>query len=346
MRCDGGPTTGIGHVIRSIALAEEFAARGASVTFLSNLGDVPWAHRQLTVRGFPLAPGPTTAAEMLAAVEAYDLDLVVIDSYTLDPACGAALRGAGVPVVAVVDGDIRGQIADLYVDQNLDAERIPVPLPPGARRLAGLRYALLRDSVRVQRPAAPHVAAGGGPPRVLCFFGGTDAYGAAPVLARLLVETGRPFAATVVAGRPELAAALAGLPAGHGQSIAVIEPTDGLPALIAAADLVISASGTSTWELLCLGACAAMVWVVDNQQLGFDRVVAEGYAVGLGRLEDLAAGGSTAGFAVRALREILARPDLRAEYSARARSAVDGRGRERVADAAFRLIQDKNRVHL
>ncbi|HEU4424192.1 MAG TPA: spore coat protein [Pilimelia sp.] len=346
MRCDGGPTTGVGHVIRSIALAEEFAARGATVTFLSNLGDVPWVRRQLTDRGFPVVPGPATAGDMLAAVEAYDLDLVVIDSYVLDPACGAALREAGVPVVSIVDGDTRGQIADLYVDQNLDAELIPVSLPPGAGRLAGLRYALLRDSVRAQRPAAPRNAAGTGVPQVLCFFGGTDAYGAAPILVRLLAETRRPFAATVVAGRPDLAAVLAGIETGAGQSVAVIEPTDRLPALIATADLVVSASGTSTWELLCLGAPAAMVWVVDNQRLGFDRVVARGLAVGLGRLEELAASGTAAEVAVRALRELLARPDLRASLSVRAWSAVDGRGRVRVTDAALGLIQDKNPIQL
>jgi spore coat polysaccharide biosynthesis predicted glycosyltransferase SpsG len=341
IRCDAGPVTGVGHLIRGIALAEEFAARGAKVTFLSNVGNVPWARRQLTDRGLPLAPGPVTPEGILAAVAEHDLDLVVVDSYTLDPACGTALRHAGVPVVSIVDGDTRDQIADLYVDQNLDAELNPVPLPPGARRLAGLPYALLRDSVRASRPAVPRGPDGVGPPRVLCFFGGTDAYGAAPTLAELLAETGEPFAATVVAGRPELAPALAGVRAGPGQSIAVIEPSDSLPALIAGADVVVSASGTSTWELLCLGAAAAMVWVVDNQQLGFDRVVARGLAVGLGRLDDLAAGGAATEFAVCKLRDLLVQPGWRGELSARAWSAVDGRGRERVADAALSLIQDK-----
>jgi len=149
-----------------------------------------------------------------------------------------------------------------------------------------------------------------------------------------------------VAGRPELRSELAAVSAGPGQSIAVIEPTDDLPALIAGADVVVSASGTSTWELLCLGAAAAMVWVADNQQLGYDRVVAHGLAVGLGRLDDLAAGGAASGFAVGELRALLGRQDLRARLSARAWSAVDGRGRERVADAALGLIQDKNPVQL
>jgi spore coat polysaccharide biosynthesis predicted glycosyltransferase SpsG len=316
------------------------------VTFLSTIGDVPWARRQLTDRKLPVVPGPTTPPEMLAAVEQHGLDLVVIDSYVLDPGCGAALRDAGVPVVSLSDGDLRGQVADLYVDQNLDAERMPVPLPPGARRLAGLRYALMRDSVRARRPAGPRAAQADTVPTVLLFFGGTDAYAAGPTLARLLVASGHPFAATAIAGRPELAAALASITVDSGQTITVVDPTDDLPALIAAADVVVSASGTSTWELLCLGAAAAMVWVVDNQQLGFDRVVGRELAVGLGKLDRLRDDGPEKTFAIDALRELLARPDRRATLAARAWAAVDGRGRERVVDAAVRLVADKNPASL
>ena len=52
--------------------------------------------------------------------------------------------------------------------------------------------------------------------------------------------------------------------------------------LAAAADLVISAAGSSLSELLCIGAAAAVVCVADNQQLGYARVVAAGTAAGLG----------------------------------------------------------------
>ena len=50
-----------------------------------------------------------------------------------------------------------------------------------------------------------------------------------------------------------------------GQSITLVPPVADLPRLIVEADLVISAAGTSTWDLLCLGAPPALLWVVDNQ---------------------------------------------------------------------------------
>jgi spore coat polysaccharide biosynthesis predicted glycosyltransferase SpsG len=338
MRCDAGQLTGVGHLVRCVALAEEFRARGAEVTFLSNFDAVPWAEKQLADRGLPALAGPTTPTQLLRAVRGLGADAVVLDSYELDPTCGVALRDAGLPVAAIVDGELRGQVADLYIDQNLDAELLPVVLPAGARRLAGLRYALLRDSVRQRRPSAPASAVPGEPARVLCFFGGTDAYGAAPLLTRLLVATGAPFEAVVVAGRPPLRAELAAMALGNGQRLALTDPTDELPRLVADAGLVISASGTSTWELLCLGAAAALVWVVDNQRLGFERVVARGLAAGLGRLDALGTDPAVAAEALSALRGLLTTPEERARLAARAWSAVDGRGRERVADAVCDLV--------
>ncbi len=315
IRCDAGRERGVGHLVRCVALAEELVRRGVAVTFHGDVAGVPWAASQLTSRGLPLRPPGELAG-----------DAVVLDSYTLDPAVGADLRAAGVRVLAIVDGDLRGQVADVYVDQNLDAELLAPPLPPGATRLAGLPYALLRHAVRELRPAAPRLPAGG-PPRVVCFFGGTDAYRAAPVLGRLLVATGAPCDATIVAADAGLRAELAALTPAPGQRLTVIDPTDGLPALLAGADLAISASGTSTWELLCLGLPAALVWVVDNQELGYDRTVAAGLAAGLGRL------GALEESAVATLRGLLTDPAARAALAAKAFGAVDGRGVERVADA-------------
>lgn len=338
MRCDAGPTTGVGHLVRGIALAEELTARGVQVIFLGDTGGVAWAERELRERDLPLLPGPSTPEDLVGAVGDLKLGGLVVDSYTLDPACAGAVRASGVPVMAIVDGGTRGQEPDLFLDQNLDAELADVPVPAGTRRLAGLRYVLLRDSVRRLRPATP-IVAHPGRPRLLAFFGGTDAFGAAPTIARLVLQTGVPVELTVVAGSPALRAQLSALTPGEGQQLYVIDPTDRLPEHIAAADVVVSASGTSTWELLCLGVPAAMVWVVDNQWLGYERVTARGLTAGIGLLADLADPTSpAAGHAVVTLRELLTDPAVRTELSARAMAVVDGRGRERVADEFLALL--------
>ena len=326
IRCDAGARTGVGHLVRCVALAEELVARGTGVRFLSDLGGVAWAEAQLSQRGLPWHPPPFDPVALVAAVERLEIDALVIDSYTLPPGHSAAVRKAGHRVLAIVDGDFRGQSADIYVDQNLDAH-IEVEDAVG---LAGLDYALLRSSVRSLRPETPPVHGSGRTPKVVAFFGGTDAYRAAPQVARLLTRTGVAFDATIIAANEELHAELSAIPAGAGQRLEIIPPTDELPKLLAGADLAVSASGTSTWELLCLGLPAALVWVVDNQILGYDRTIARGFAAGLGQL------GHLGDDAVAVLKRLLTDASLRTDLAARAWAAVDGRGVERVADALLR----------
>ncbi|WP_117669566.1 PseG/SpsG family protein [Micromonospora sp. MW-13] len=338
VRCDAGPTRGVGHLVRCLALAEEFLARGARVEFFGTVEGVGWARRQLADRGVPLHPGPERPEDLVAAARRHDLDVLVLDSYELDPAGAGALRAAGVVTLAVVDGDTRGQDADVYLDQNLGATHGALP----GRLLAGTAYPLLRDAVVAARPAAPRPPTPAGRPRVLAFFGGTDAFGAAPVLARVLLATGHPMDLTVVVGRADVEAELAALIPGRGQALRPIPPTDDLPALITAADLVVSAAGTSTWELCCLGAPAALVCVVDNQRESYHRVVAEGIVAGLGELPALAAAGlpgrAARADAARTLRALLASPERRAALAVRAWSTVDGHGRSRVADTLLALL--------
>ncbi len=323
IRCDAGARTGVGHLVRCVALAEELVARGVEVRFLSDLGGVEWAETQLTQRGLPWHPPPLDPEGLVAAVEQLGLDALVIDSYMLPPAHSVAVRETGLPVLAIVDGDFRGQTADIYVDQNLDS----VITVDDALGLAGLDYALLRGSVRQLRPPAPPVHTDGRTPKVVAFFGGTDAYRAAPEIAVLLAQTGVPFDATIIGANESLRDELHAVVPGEGQRFDIIPPTDDLPKLLAEADLAVSASGTSTWELLCLGLPAALVWVVDNQILGYDRTIARGYGAGLGRLGHLGVE------AVDTLSGLLTDAAARTELARRAWSAVDGRGVQRVAEA-------------
>ncbi|MER7587701.1 spore coat protein [Micromonospora sp. NPDC127501] len=354
LRCDAGPRRGVGHLVRCLALAEEFLARGADVTVFGTVERLDWATAELAARGIPLLPGPDSAAELVETARRHHLDVLVLDSYELDPAGAGALRAAGVYTLAIIDGDSRGQVADLYLDQNFGAE-LPAPgagaeLPgPGAgaelpgRLLAGSGYALLRDTVIGARPPVAPPATAVSRPRVLAFFGGTDAVGAAPVLTRVLVATGHPMDLTVIVGRPEIEAEVDDVAPGRGQTIRSVPPTTSLPALITEADLVVSAAGTSTWELCCLGAPSALVCVVDNQRESYTRVVRHGLAAGLGELPELTAGG-VAGRAARAtaaqtLRGLLSSPQRRATLAARAWATVDGQGRTRVVDAVFDAVR-------
>jgi spore coat polysaccharide biosynthesis predicted glycosyltransferase SpsG len=333
VRCDVGPSYGIGHLMRCVALAEEYAVRGFAVVFSADVESVPFARDQLQGRGFGwVAPPETTDGLVEQALAA---ELVVVDSYVLPRDAYTGVRRVR-PTLALVDGDPAGKDGDLVVDQNIGAELDDWRLPEGTTRLAGLDYALMRDEIRAAR--ADEHAPADGPTQVFAFFGGTDAFGAAPVMTRALVATGEPFGLRVVAATAELRAELSAITPGSGQRIDVLDPTNELAAEVTAADLVVSAAGTSSWELLCLGAACAFVCVADNQELSYGRVVELGAVAGAGRLADVRIdpAGSVAVLA-HLLRDEGERRRLRAAGS----RLVDGRGRERVADALTTHVRSR-----
>lgn len=333
MRCDVGPSYGVGHLMRCVALAEEYAARGFEVVFSADVESVPFARDQLQRRGLRWVRPPDSVAGLVD--QARDADVVVIDSYALPLEAYAAVRRTR-PTLALVDGDPAGKDGHVLLDQNIGAEADQWPLPDGTVRLAGLDYTLMRDEIRDAR-AVEH-APPGDPARVFAFFGGTDATGAAPVVTRAMAATGVPFELRVVGATEELRAELSQIEPGPGQRVTVIGPTSELAGEVTRADVVVSAAGTSSWELLCLGAACAFVCVADNQALSYDRVVALGAVVGLGRVAAVRAEPVTATEVLAGLlRDRAAQDRLRRS----GRSLVDGRGRERVADALAAHVQSR-----
>ncbi|MEU4288926.1 spore coat protein [Kribbella sp. NPDC026596] len=335
VRCDVGPGRGIGHVMRCLALAEEVRRRGIELVFVCDAHTVPWAAEQIAARGIEVEPAVWTAAEHVELLKRLQLDAVVFDSYDLDASVYSAVRATGIPTLAIVDGDFRGAEADVLVDQNLAAELDHPELPPDSTRLAGLEHVMIRDEILALRPSEPPAPRQVAVPKVFAFFGGTDAFGAGPHVMRALAATGVPFDATVVAPTVDLAARIAAVNLQAGQRVDVIGPTDQLAAAVREADLTISASGTSTWELLCLGATAGLVCVVDNQVMGYERAIATGTAAGVGVLSDLKTDPAAA---AAALKRLLTDPTERARLAAAGWKLVDGNGRVRVADALTALI--------
>ncbi len=320
--------------MRCLALAEELQRRRVEVVFVCDAHTVPWADAQIAARGIPVEQAVWTAAEHVELFERLELDAVVFDSYDLDASVYRGVRATGMPTVAIVDGDFRGAEADVLVDQNLAAELDRPALPENATRLAGLEYVMIRDEILALRPTSAPEPRQSVVPKVFAFFGGTDAFGAAPYVVQALAATGVPFETTVVAPDRELAAQIAALELQPRQRVDVIGPTDQLAVAVRAADLAISASGTSTWELLCLGATAGLVCVVDNQVMGYERAIATGTAAGVGVLSDLKEDPSTA---AAVLKRLLTDPAERARLASAGWKLVDGNGRVRVADALLAL---------
>lgn len=323
LRCDGGPGIGVGHVVRSLALAEEALAHGHEVSVLGQLdGDL--LHDLAASLGprVTLLGGAGGDSDLVRV--GMDHDVVHVDHYELEPTllgafeAAAAASGRRRPVLSVVaDGHFGAQPADVLVDPTVGAE-LRQPLAPARWHLRGGRFVTLRQAVR----QAPPEASASARLHVLVVMGGTDPAACAPRVVAALAHCATAMDVTVVSS-PGTAAALAEQAAvWRDGRLYPTPPVSDLPDLMAAADLVISAAGTSTWELCALGRPMALVAVVDNQRPGYDVLVGSGAALGLGTPTDLE---DALALADR-LRPLVEDPGLRASLARRAHELVDGLG--------------------
>jgi UDP-2,4-diacetamido-2,4,6-trideoxy-beta-L-altropyranose hydrolase len=279
VRVDGSPSIGMGHVMRTIALARRLRTRGASVTFISRerggtafdvvrangFAFVPLSGEGLDEsRSFWLGvPPERDAAETQRALATLaPCDWLIADNYGIDERWERRLRPAARALFAFDDLADRPHDVDALLDQNVLERRdgrYRALVPPGARVFLGPHYAPLRDEFltagRTPRARDGRIRA------VLVAFGsdpGAHTLLALDALARCAAE----LTVTVVAAAAE--SRIDALVARHGW--ARFERVDDMAARLAAADLAIGAGGTSAWERAYLGVPAIAWAIAENQR--------------------------------------------------------------------------------
>jgi len=332
IRCDGGGPLGVGHLVRSLALVEELRRRGHDALVAGHLeGDL--ARRLLEAADVPLLampparPGDEVAAAV-ALLADHPAEVLHVDHYDLQPLPAGVRLPGGALLSSMEEGSFGRRSADVVVDPTLGAQREDRPDDGSARVLRGSGFAAVRQRVRDQRRVAP-----GEQPerarRVLVQMGGTDPLGLTPLVVRALGRTGLPLEVSVVIRRDRAAQVREAADAAPRLALDLHEPAADVTALLGSHDLVVSAAGTTVWELCCVGAPMALVQAVANQQDGYARVVAAGAATGLGGPPDVA----DAERAGQVLRELLLDQQGRQAMAASAAGIVDGLGAWRIVGA-------------
>jgi len=323
LRADASSSEGSGHVMRCLTLAEALMSRGHVVHLAVTVDGIPWLSEAVARTELPVlvvAPHQLDVDELLSV----DPDWVVVDSYEL-PADQVSGLGARVRVLAIVDGELRGIRAALYLEQNLGSDELDWDVPAGGRLLAGGEYALIRDAVLSERRTDPWVI--DGTPRVVVVLGGTDPLGVIVPVAAQLAQLTVPIELTMVAA-PQHRAEVERLLADH-PSATVVASTHALTTLLGQADLAISAAGTSAWEICALGLPAVLIAVVDNQTGSLQRMSAEGVVLGI----DLTVDPAGLQRLPKLIERLCTDEPARRSLSRRASARFDGLGKQRVVEA-------------
>ena len=324
VRADAGLSQGSGHVMRCLTLAEELSARHHDVHLMTASVSIGWLRDVIASAGYEVSVCELDSLD-IDSILALDPDWVVVDSYRVASDSISRLTQT-VPVLSIVDGDTRGIRSSLYLEQNLGSEKQEWSIPSGARMLAGSTFALVRDSILDKRRGQPWMMRD--VPHVVAFMGGTDPAGVIVPVASALARLPRPVQLTVVSPAERLAEVahiIAGLPDAR-----VLPPTGDLPTILGDADIVVSAAGTSAWDICTLGAPAVLVAVVENQIASLEQIMVAKLTLGLDIVHD---GIGVLEQLPRLVGGLIEDESARHNLAAASLATFDGLGKRRVVDA-------------
>lgn len=331
--CDSGPEVGGGHVMRSLTLAAELHRRGLVPVFAATPDAASVLDRFAET---PVERRPV-AREDLAALDAgaFEAAAVVFDHFGLSAPQHRAIA-KGRPTLVIDDLADRPLGADLVLDVGL--KRTPADYAgwagEGTRLLLGPAFALVRPAFVAARPESmARRAAAEGPARVLVSLGLTDVGGiTGRLVARMQPRLGQSKLDVVLGSGASSLESVERLAARDPRITVHLDVRD-MAGLVAAADLVVGAGGSSSWERCVLGAPTLLVVLADNQAPG--AVALE--RAGAVDLADARAPEFEAAFD-RAFTGLLASPDRRRRLSRLSAALCDGQGATRVADALQTLL--------
>lgn len=276
IRADAGPTIGVGHIMRCLALAQAWQDQGGSVVFGSAMLPEPLRQR-LGREGFTVVEIAAEIGRLADAertqqcADAVQAEWIVADGYRFDADFLRSLRVTGRLVLAI--DDMAHQCAypvQLLLNQNLSATTAMYRDKAEAQTelLLGPRFGLLRREFRKIRP--PVRTRPDGARRVLVSCGGGDARNmTAAVLRQLRCAEAASLDVVVLAGAAnphlrELRALAAEMPF----RCNLLFNVENMAELMAWADVAIAAAGSTVWELASMRLPALIGAVEDNQIAG------------------------------------------------------------------------------
>ena len=274
VRCDGGEKVGAGHIMRCLALAQEWQHQGGEVVFLIPSAAELFRDRLIAegIRVDTIAEeGRFDAERVRERVEALGAQALVVDGYDFATDFFRCTRTSAKSAVLDDGGDHLDADVDVLINPNPHADAAMYEDAQAAVRLLGARFTPLRREFRFARGAGTRSKP---PLHVLVTLGGSDPD---DVTSSVLTSLELGVAQGRIAQEAFEVFVLLG-PA-YGPVDAIERRGAGLPFSVSFAhgardmlahyrwaDVCISGAGSTTWELEHLRIPQLAICLADNQR--------------------------------------------------------------------------------
>lgn len=336
--------------MRCLALAQAWQAKGGTVCFvcaeITPGLEVRLSHEGMEVIRIDVAPGSSSDIfRIITLAKEINADWMVLDGYHFKSDYQKAIKDSGFRLLCIDDyGHADHYHADLVMNQNISAEAsIYNSREPYTKLLLGTHYVLLRKEFWLWREwsrTIPEkvrnilVTMGGSDPdnitlKVIHALAGLNDPG---LDVRIIVGPGNPHLETLQKAIDQNANSQShhgNQPLSSGPcTIQLLQNVTDMPALMAWADVAISAGGSTCWELLFMQLPSAVIILAENQRPIVEKLHQLGLAVNIS-WHDRAA--------VVTIRENIHRlcseKPLRVDLITKCKHTIDGLGSERVVKA-------------
>lgn len=290
MRVDSSLLIGSGHLVRCMTLARRYCRDGENAIFIcrdlaGNMADLVQKNG-FVLKMLPVSEGKddlTGYAKWLTVTQEQDaletigivkalgkVDRLVVDSYAIDVTWEKGLRPYVGEIMVIDDLANRQHDCDILLDQNfyLNKEsRYQGLVPEHCQLLLGPKYALLREEFyqvrKSMRVRDGHLR------NILVFYGGVDATDETSKAIQALqnlrdTSVLRDVRVTVVVGasnerKEDIASRCKQV------GFRYLCQVSNMAELMAEADMMLGAGGSTTWERCFLGLPAIVTAIAENQ---------------------------------------------------------------------------------
>ncbi len=352
IRADGNTQIGMGHVMRCLSIAEAAAALGESHKPVFLVAD-EGCRSMITERGFRVIVLHTDYKDMmselsqLAKILDKEQDILLVDSYQADTVYFEAVSKLAVTVCLEDMGE--PYPVDLLINYNLYAPKLKENYQIRKKKLntlLGADYMPLRSVFQtdIDYCVKDKVT------DVMITTGGSDPYFAAGAFAEafLAAESGfylysgktKQITWHIVSGPFNTFADQLKETYGQRDNVVIHEGLKDLKALMKQCDVVLTATGSTVYEVSALGVPMIAFYFAENQRQG---------AKALAELTDIVNAGcfgddreSVISKAVEALKKCVDDKSYRGLLHRQERRLIDGKGAGRIANEIFRLREIRN----
>lgn len=301
-RVDSSSQMGAGHLMRCMTLADELKKKNHQVTFvcreltgnLTSLINYPMVMLPKD-DGFQskdvylnwLGATQEQDAKQTIKVIPEDIDILVVDSYSLDEKWHRQLRTYAQKIVVFDDLADREFDCDILLNQNLGSQKEDYQgkVPSDCELLLGCDYALLRPEFSELRKQAKEKRKDTKEIKnILISMGGSDKNN---VTYDILQQLDDDFNVIVVlGGASQHKKMIKEYVKGKSIKVKVIVNADNMAELMLKADLAIGAGGTTSLERCCLGLPTLLYVLSVNQKVMAENLENLGAVITVRNLQD------------------------------------------------------------